>query len=619
MKKKNYILISALSLCLFTPTFAEDAKEVLCFENFDKLSNEAIPDGWSQDVNNGTVIVSKNEYQDGLRVSGFNNYAEPFSGSKTFYHTKTSQNQILTTYTNNLNFEAGKKYYLECYLFSYNNDVDKGNIDISFSYGVTTTMDSHTTIENFSERIFPDHSSTDNRTEIIPDSWGEDDYCWTKVKMNFTPQETDVYYIGISISNVECFVMLDNFEIYTMDDPAVTADFSFTGGVYSTNPKNKESELIYLFPGQKLSFFGKADYADSYSWVTGGTPSEFDEKDVEVSYDKSGIHTVSFTSLNSTSSATQIKDFNISIIGENAFSDQISNLTYSDNTVSVESSRSLCGHVNGVNRYYYSIAEKYEMPDNVTAKINSISFDLQEYYMTSTNRDKNISVTIYAEKDGYPDDNNILGKFTDAIYNVIGEDDVKINYDELDYTVDTRTVEFKEPIEVTGNYFIAIEIDNDINIVKNSNSFSFSSRGAIFSIAGYLRNDKLTSAYAKLNEYGSDNLGMSQVWYNTDELMAELYDIKKGLSFYIRPNISFSQMIFTSIETQEISPNIYIDENILCITGITDKTPVNIYSLSGSSIYSSLSSNREMNISIENFEPGLYIIRIGNKGYKIIK
>ena len=217
-----------------------------------------------------------------------------------------------------------------------------------------------------------------------------------------------------------------------MDVPAVTADFSFTGSVYSTNPKNKECELIYLVPGQKLSFFGKADYADSYSWVTGGTPSEFDEKDVEVSYDKSGIHTVSFTSLNSTSSATQIKDFNISIIGENAFSDQISNLTYSDNTVSVESSRSLCGHVNGVNRYYYSIAEKYEMPDNVTAKINSISFDLQEYYMTSSNRDKNISVTIYAEKDGYPDDNNILGKFTDAIYNVIGEDDVKINYDVLD-------------------------------------------------------------------------------------------------------------------------------------------------------------------------------------------
>ena len=104
MKKKNYILISALSLCLFTPTFAEDAKEVLCFENFDKLSNEAIPDGWSQDVNNGTVIVSTNEYQDGLRVSGFNNYAEPFSFSKTFYHTHTYPTQNFTTYTNNLHF-----------------------------------------------------------------------------------------------------------------------------------------------------------------------------------------------------------------------------------------------------------------------------------------------------------------------------------------------------------------------------------------------------------------------------------------------------------------------------------------------------------------------------------
>ena len=212
------------------------------------------------------------------------------------------------------------------------------------------------------------------------------------------------------------------------------------------------------------------------------------------------------------------------VIGEDDIADEISNLTYTDNTAVLNKSSYISGHINGVNKYYSSIAEKYEMPDNVTAIINSISFDIHEYKMSSSNQGLNITFAVYGNINGELDPENKIGTYTTSIENALGYDNITIDYEDPDYIPNTLAISFETPIEVTGTYFIAIELDADLKIEKSSSKFSFSTRSSIFSIAGFQRADKITSAYVCVNEYGAEMLDENIGWQNLDLLKNSLSD-----------------------------------------------------------------------------------------------
>ena len=116
MKKKNYLIMAFVLLgCVFSSYVQNDA-DIVFFENFDTTPVDELPAGWSQCVDNGYVTIKGNTVADGLRSSKYNNCADPYSGDRTLFHTKT--NESLTTFTKGIELNKGVKYYFDCYVFS---------------------------------------------------------------------------------------------------------------------------------------------------------------------------------------------------------------------------------------------------------------------------------------------------------------------------------------------------------------------------------------------------------------------------------------------------------------------------------------------------------------------
>ena len=180
---------------------------------------------------------------------------------------------------------------LECRRVILRSEEYRGDVYLKFTCGKTTYMSDQSLIKSLEQRTFPDYDINSDDTEIIPGGY-YDYYCWTKLKMSFTPEESGLYYIGITINNVIQYIQLDDLTLYTLENAQTVADFTFKGGFCSATEINKAKNLIYLFPGDLIYFTAKAEFADTYKWNTFGEHNESEENEVSVKYDKSGLYSV---------------------------------------------------------------------------------------------------------------------------------------------------------------------------------------------------------------------------------------------------------------------------------------------------------------------------------------
>lgn len=70
-------------------------------------------------------------------------------------------------------------------------------------------------------------------------------------------------------------------------------------------------------------------------------------------------------------------------------------------------------------------------------------------------------------------------------------------------------------------------------------------------------------------------------------------------------------------ETTKIS--VYQRDRLIFIENVLFDTPITVYSGSGITIYSSIAKGGEINtISIDSWSPGLYIVKLADKSFKIV-
>lgn len=68
-------------------------------------------------------------------------------------------------------------------------------------------------------------------------------------------------------------------------------------------------------------------------------------------------------------------------------------------------------YVSGINKYYTTFAEKFELPSEAEASISGVHFRLYLYKAATTNKGKPVRVRLYADKWGAPDTDNVFGEY----------------------------------------------------------------------------------------------------------------------------------------------------------------------------------------------------------------
>lgn len=269
----------------------------------------------------------------------------------------------------------------------------------------------------------------------------------------------------------------------------------------------------------------------------------------------------------------------------------------------------------GVNPYYRSIAERFEMPSDVTPDISSLSIFTSMYNLfindigegSINDKEKTYTVVIYPDKDGKPDTEHPLGSKTEKLINTFGDSGY--------YQPVRQSISFDEPINVSGTFYVAFEFDEldlyDETQERNYRTWiGFDTRKHA---------NKQTTFYVKPEKAlpGSDYV-VDGNWCRADEFSSEL----TGYSFSVMPWVKFHQKIADAIGTTttgNMEIEISADGENYRVSGLSDGESVRVYSVSGVQVFNGKARGGEVVIPASGWSNGIYVINAGNESVKILK
>ncbi len=439
---------------------------------------------------------------------------------------------------------------------------------------------------------------------------------WKKVEADFTPETDGIYHFGIGFTTVVANgVGIDNFEVYDNENPfPAVAKYVAYGGLWSTHANHIKERLRYVYPEQPISFINQSKYATDYQWNTFGNPATTTEESPAVTYSESGDYRplLRVTNAKSTDSFSDI--VNIGVLGKEDVTDIVANSSdmYDELFLPETDVPGSNDYVSGINKYYTTFAERFELPADAEATVSGVHFRLYLYKAATTNKGKPVKVRLYGEKWGAPDPDNVFGEYVTTMSGAFGSTSV-------DYENVIRKIKFATPIKVKGTFYLSIELDE--SIVPDATT-------KLALACDVYRADKVASAYVRIHATGAAELNLNGGWYCVPDLPWPFNEIDKtGFSFYLSPEITFHQVKGTSINKVEDSkisvyPTVFhSDFNIK--TGDNTSKLIRVFNANGQIIYEKNTNEANITVTGSNWAEGIYLIKVGgdsiNASIKVIK
>lgn len=456
---------------------------------------------------------------------------------------------------------------------------------------------------------------------------------WTKVEADFTPAEDGQYCFAMyacSASAGDGNIAVDNFSVREKDDVLPPTALFYVG--------NTLNSILYsgsiVFDGQKIKMINMSTDATSYKWTVDNDAviSDDEAAEPEITFPKAGTYTITLQATNEGGTTECQQTFSADIYSldydiEDALmttSESIDHIFQQGDTPAynedgevkdLDTYELYYDFVVGVNPYYRSIAERFELPSDVSLEISSLSVMTNMYSLfindrgdgTPNDKEKTYRVVIYPDNDGTPDTANVMATKADKLINTFGS----AGY----YSPVRQSVTFDEPVKVKGSFYVAFEFD-DLDLYDETDGRNYRSW---IGFDTRCHANKQTTLYVKPEKAlpGSD-YKVDGKWCKADEFCPSL----AGYSFCVMPWVKFYKKETTSIEGVEngdVKLEISADGNNYRVSGLSDGTDVRVYSVSGVQVFAGKAFGGEVVIPADSWNKGIYVINAGGNSVKVLK
>lgn len=411
----------------------------------------------------------------------------------------------------------------------------------------------------------------------------------TKVSGSFTATASGDFYFGINHCTVAKDVNLVAFDAFGVSEgsefvyPPNARIFVSDGGLWSAS---SATDKVFLSEKEPITYTSVATAATSFLWTfTGDANPEISEDPfVAVDYASAGDKTASFEAVGPGGTSTVNTAFNVTRPAA-SITDIVWNMSATDPITLYYLTTN--NYVVGINSYWKRNAEKFTLPADVTVSLKSIGFYVGSYAMSSTNRTKNVAITLYTEgTDGLP--GTQIATYTTTFATLFGTSSITSSAPAL------KTYTLTTPQSITGSFFVEI----------NFSSYT--------STASATNNIGLFSSSERSIDYNTTYVYYQSAW-------TPVADLTGPISAAIIPNLTFTDPATSGIVNGKLDSNlnVSIQNNTLNVENASIGSGIAVYDLSGKVIYTNVAT-RENSSSPLRLSNGVYLVKVGAKTQKVV-
>jgi len=536
-----------------TPTKVKAASTVPYFYSFE--NSDISTDGWLITDASSLMIASK------YSTSPYGDYS-----LTSRYDAKASR--AAWAFSQAVTLTAGTEYYVSIYVYApgYNTIIDEFKITVGSA------------------------QTAASQTKVIIDKSGANATIygtWTKLTGSFIAEADGNYYFGINHGTIATDVNIVAFDAF-----GVNAGSAF---VYPPNPKlsvsngglwsaTSATDKVILSPTETVDYTSTTTSATSILWSFTGdaTPDVSENSVATVKYSSAGDKTASLEAVGAGGTASVNTAFNVTLPADGV-TDKVWNINVTDPLTLYTLATN--NYLVGINSSWKRVAEKYTLPANVSVTLNSIGFYVGNYVMSSTNRSKNVVITIYSVgSNGLPGIS--LGSYTVTFGTLFGTASITPTVPAL------KTYTLTTPLTITGSFFIEANFSSYTSTASASNNIG------------------LFSSSARSIDYNTTYAYYQSIWTPVGDLTGKI-------SAAILPSLAFKTPIFTSVDqTENANLKFFVNNGILNIDHATTGSPVSVYDITGKLTYTNVITSENSSFPL-NLKSGVYLVKVGDKVSKV--
>lgn len=247
--------------------------------------------------------------------------------------------------------------------------------------------------------------------------------------------------------------------------------------------------------------------------------------------------------------------------------------------------------VTGFNEKTNKLAQKFDLPVGVSMSVNG--FILPINYCTI---DKLTNVAIGFKflgvtADGFPDESKVLGEGSIGTFGDIN------NFMEQNQTT-LVPVNISSAINISGPFFFVLEADIPSGFVCSQNDY--------FGLVAYVEHifEGSSPFYLTINNK----------WASIDEI-SQSGAVGASLWICLQATLGYDPTSIDAISNALSS--VFIAGNELNIQNIESESVISIYTIDGKLVLSSVYTGE--NISVATLANGIYVVKVGEKSFKVVK
>ena len=578
-----------------SPENLSECQDLPLAENFSNAEHydgtQMLPIGWRS--TGGVTWVTAN-------INGL----KPFSGD---YYMMTNHNTEAErddkAYTPFVNLTAGTEYTVSYQFFIQGNDWnDEQQLYLpSLTFTVGTEQDAafHAPLNRFSERTTG----------------------WVARTHTFTPKESGAYCFGFMLTGPV------NSGIVAIDDVLITAPglVARVEPAFSTRSLHSAltSGAVHLYEGQPLQMINYSANADSYKWtISGGaTPAESTEAEPAFAIPAPGQYVVTLEAANVRGTRSTSRTINIIMSGKSTTEDQPLSVYNDTRDELLERGNvpSLTGadsqdFVTGYTHYYFDLAQRYDLPADMTLKARQLSLwvaerkfrNMTSYY--DDQRIKPMTIAIYGSKpDGSIDETNKLGEKVSTVGELMGSSGLGGT------TSDPRTIEFDSPIEVAGTIYVAMHYDRGMEVVPQDATLGRS----YIATTAVRHAHRQSTLYVKPIDTPAVSTATVGEWCPVDAI--DMYQKGIGACWSLWLSSYDPARVGAVAAGAGEGFSAAFEGDNLCVSGAAAGDVITVYTLGGACVASGTAAGGTAVVAVPALAPGMYIVRGGAGTAKAVK